>query len=165
MFQVKYLFFNDLDEVVVPLKHQNWYQMMENIDKESIGSFVFRHVLLQKDVRVASSSHPLCNSAGKAEGVPRIISYVKRSTVFPIRRTKFIVKPTKFEIVSQHYPCKLLKGYSVYNVPHDIALLYRYREPTLHVTTEISNDTGLRKYFPELKHRIQQRLCKFDEIK
>ena len=165
MYQVKYLFFNDLDEVVVPLKHQNWYQMMENIDKESIGSFVFWHVLLQKDVRVASSSHPLCNSTGKAEGVPRIISYVKRSTVFPIRRTKFIIKPTKFEIVSQHYPYKLLKGYSVYNVPHDIALLYHYREPTLHVTTEISNDTGLRKYFPELKHRIQQRLCKFDEIK
>ena len=161
MYQVKYLFFNDLDEVVVPLKHQNWSQMMADIDQESIGAFVFQHVLLQKDTKIANSSHMLCNSTGKAEAVPRIISHTKRSHVFPRGRTKFIVKPTKFTRIRIHQPGKLQMGYSEYLVPHDTALLYHYRIPPLHVGTEIPNDTTLMKYFPELIARIERRICKF----
>ena len=163
MYRVKYLFFNDLDEIVVPQKHQNWSQMMADIDQESIGGFVFQHVLLQKNIKIASSSHLLCNSTGKAEPVPRIISYTKRSHVFPRGRTKFIVKPTKFTRIRIHQPGKLQIGYSEYLVPRDIALLYHYRKPPLHVGTEIPNDTTLMKYFPELIARIERRMCSFDK--
>ena len=49
MYKYKYISLLDTDEVIIPLAHSNWSEMMSFIkknltDAEQIGSFSFRHV-------------------------------------------------------------------------------------------------------------------------
>lgn len=156
MFRAKYLFFNDFDEVVVPQKHQNWHQMMADLDQVSIGGFIFKHVLLQKPPRSDKTTSLMCNSSRWFETVPRICSFTKRSHVFSRGRTKYIVKPKTFRKLRCHSPGPLKTGYSTYLVPPEIAVLYHYRLPPLHLRTELlTNETIVFKYIPELIARIQ----------
>lgn len=156
MFRIKYLFFGDFDEVVVPQKHQNWHQMMADLDQESIGGFIFKHVQLQKDSTSDKTSHSLCNSSGWFKTIPRICSFTQRSPVFSKGRTKYFVKPKTFRKLECHSPGQLRPGFFTYLVPPEIAILYHYRLPPLHVRTELlTNDTIMIKYIPELIARIQ----------
>ena len=43
MYRVKYLVYTDLDEFIVPRKSIGWKDMMNQIDNEKYGTFVFRN--------------------------------------------------------------------------------------------------------------------------
>ena len=158
MHKVRHLLYTDLDEVIVPQYHQNRSEMITAIDSTSIGGFHVRHVALSG--KLAPKMLRICNSNKEIE-IPRFMKFTERSLPYSLpQRAKYIIKPEAFAVVQTHKPGKLLKGYSTYSVPSEIALLYHYRIPILHDNSgEIVKDDRLTEYFPELIERIQQRIC------
>ena len=158
MHKVRHLFYTDLDEIIVPQYHQNWSEMITAIDSTSIGGFHVRHVALLG--KLAPKMLKICNSSKEIE-IPRFMTFTERSLPYSLpRRAKYIIKPEAFAVIQTHTPGRLLKGYSTYSVPSEIALLYHYHLPILHDNSgEIVKDDRLTKYLPELIERIQQRIC------
>ena len=127
MYKVRYMIYTDLDELIVPQKHQNWSQMIMEIDRKSIGGFQVRHVARSQEGSYDKLT--VCNSSKEIE-MPRYMTFTGQSAPFPIgRKSKFIIKPHTLAKVEIHSPGELLKGYSTYYVPSEIALLYHFRLP------------------------------------
>ena len=156
MYKVKYLLYTDLDEIIVPQKHHNWSRMITEIDRKSIGHFQVRHVALSG--RKGNKTLTICNSSKQIE-VPRFIEFTERSTTpLPFGpRSKFIIKPEAFAKLRIH-GVVLLKGYSTYCVPPEIALLYHYRLPPL-PPRETMKDDRMASYIPKLIASIEHRIC------
>ena len=158
MYKVRHLLYTDLDEIIVPQKHQKWSQMITAMDRKSIGGFHVRHVAFSgKGVPKMLS---ICNSSREIE-IPRFMKFIEHSLPDPLtQRAKYIIKPETFSIVQIHGPGQLLKGYSTYSVPSEVALLYHYRWPFLRDSSgkRVKDDRMIR-YLPELIERIEQRIC------
>ena len=158
MYKVRHLLYTDLDEIIVPQNHQKWSQMITAMDRKSIGGFHVRHVTLVGKRALKTLS--ICNSSKEIE-IPRFMKFTERSPPYRLpRRAKYIIKPETFAVVQTHYPGPLLKGYSIYSVPSEVALLYHYRFPFLHDSSgkRVKDDQMIR-YLPELIERIEQRIC------
>ena len=157
MYKVRHLVYTDLDEIIVPQKHQNWSQMITAMDRKSIGEFHIRHVAFSGES--APETLSICNSTREIER-PRFMKFTKRSPPYPLpKRSKLIIKPETFAKIAIHGSCQLLKGYSTYAVPSEVALLYHYRLPFLHNSIKRIKDDQMIRYFPELIDHIEQRIC------
>ena len=160
MYKVRYLLYTDLDEIVVPQNSQNWAQVMTQIDRKSIGAFQFRHVALVGET--TSKTLAVCNSSKKIE-MPRFMKFTDQTILFPFsKRSKFLIKPETFARMEIHKPRNLLKGFFTYQVPSEIALLYHYRLPSLHIPKNKIKDNQMNRYLPELTARIKDWNCKID---
>lgn len=160
MYKVKYMLYTDLDEIVVPQNSQNWDQMMTQIDRKSIGAFRFRHVALLGES--TSKTLAVCNSSKKIE-MPRFMKFTDQTTPLPFsKRSKFLIKPETFARMGIHNPRNLLKGFSTYQVPSEIGLLYHYRLPPLHIPKSKIKNNQMTRYLPELTARIKDRNCKIN---
>ena len=157
MYKVRHLVYTDLDEIIVPQKDQNWSQMITAMDRKSIGEFHIRQVtLVGKSIPETLS---ICNSTREIE-IPRFMKFTKQSPPYPLpKRAKLIIKPETFAQIAIHGPCQLLKGYSTYAVPSEVALLYHFRLPFLHNSRKRIKDDQMIRYFPELIDHIEQRIC------
>ena len=158
MYKVRYMIYTDLDELIVPQKHQNWSQMITEIDRKSIGGFQVRHVA--RSPEGFYNKLTVCNSSKEIE-MPRYMTFTEQSAPFPIgKKSKFIIKPYTLAKVGIHSPGELLKGYYTYYVPSEIALLYHFRLPPRYTHNNVKDmDYKLAKYFPDLIARIEQRVC------
>ena len=156
MYKVKYLLFTDLDEIIVPQKHRNWFQLLTAMDKKSLGEFQVRHVAISG--KSVSKTLSVCNSSKEIER-PRFMKFTERSPPLSLpHRAKLIIKPETFAIIVTHGPCQLLKDYSTYRVPSDVALLYHFRLGLGDSRKRVKDDRMVR-YFPELIDRIEQQIC------
>ena len=156
MYKVKYLLFTDLDEIIVPQKHRNWSQLLTAMDKKSLGEFQVRHVVFSG--KSVSKTLSVCNSNKEIER-PRFMKFTERSPPYPLpKRAKLIIKPETFAIIVTHGPCQLLKDYSTYRVPSDVALLYHFRLGLGDSRKRVKDDRMVR-YFPELIDRIEEQIC------
>jgi len=155
MHRVKYLIYTDLDEIIVPQQHPNWSEMMEKLDQELRGAFIFRMVHLY-----GNSTKGTCNTSKSEFKVPRFITFTQRSEAIKAEgtRSKLIVKPKRFGRIGVHKIFELLKGYQPYNVSPEVALVYHYRVPPLY-TSRTRKEDKLVKYSSELLARIQARIC------
>ena len=157
MYKVKYLLFTDLDEIIVPQKHRNWSQLLTAMDKNFLGEFQVRHVAISG--KSVSKTLSVCNSSKEIER-PRFMKFTERSPPLSLpHRAKLIIKPERFAIIVTHGHCKLLKGYSTYAVPSEVALLYHFRLPLFHNSEKRIKDDRMIRYFPELIDHIEQRIC------
>ena len=157
MYKVKYLLFTDLDEIIVPQKHRNWSQLLTAMDKNFLGEFQVRHVAFSG--KSVSKTLSVCNSSKEIER-PRFMKFTERSPPLSLpHRAKLIIKPERFAIIVTHGHCKLLKGYSTYAVPSEVALLYHFRLPLFHNSEKRIKDDRMIRYFPELIDHIEQRIC------
>ena len=158
MYKVTHLFYTDLDEIIVPQKHQNWSQMITAMDRKSIGSFHVRQVTLVG--KSAPKTLSICNSSKKIE-TPRFMKFTERSSPYSLPlRAKYIIKPETFEVAQTHDPGPLLEGYSIYRVPSEVALLYHFRLPFFHDSSRkrVKDDRMIR-YLPELIEHIERKIC------
>ena len=158
MYKVKYLLFTDLDEIIVPQKHRNWSQLLTAMDNKSLGEFQVRHVAFSG--KSVSKTLSVCNSSKEIER-PRFMKFTERSPPNPLpKRAKLIIKPETFAIIVTHGLCQLLKDYSTYAVPSDVALLYHYRlRLRLGDSQNRVKDDRMLRYFPELIDRIEEQIC------
>ena len=158
MYKIRHLLYTDLDEIIVPQKHQKWSQMITAIDRKFIGGFHVRHVTLVG--KTAPKTLSICDSSKEIER-PRFMKFTERSSPYHLpRRAKYIIKPETFAVAQTHDPGQLLKGYSIYSVPAKVALLYHYRFPFFYDRSgKRTKDHQMNRYLPELIDRIEQRIC------
>ena len=140
MHEVKFLVINDLDEIILPVKHDNWEDMLNFLNSnkhERYASYTFLNRLFIKSHH--STSQDLIRG-GKRKcpnglQVPMYFTRIDNTCIsFSYDfRTKFIIRP-KFMVLSGiHNVCKSVEGYTMtYNVPPDLGINahYRYKIPT-----------------------------------
>jgi len=133
MYRYEYIALLDIDEVIMPLNHQNWSQLMEaviveslKVKNESRASYNFRNVYFM-DEMLESHEH------GHFKDIPpylHMLQHVYRSANYtkPGQYVKCFHNPEKALILHNHFPLGCLGGVCTsYPVDTDLAHLQHYR--------------------------------------
>ncbi|XP_029469163.1 uncharacterized protein LOC115097460 [Rhinatrema bivittatum] len=162
MYTSKYVALNDIDEIILPLKHHDWKTLVHNLQKENLNAgvfyfenYVFYHHVFDFTFNISSwNTLPGIN----------ILQHIKREPVRPLGSggRKMIVNPRKVNQTSVHY-VTLNYGETV-NVSSDTAILYHCRKPYQHNVAQESlvKDTSIWKYSSYLIETIEKVLQKIE---
>ncbi|GFR99305.1 UPF0392 protein F13G3.3-like isoform X2 [Elysia marginata] len=150
----RYMAFNDLDEFLVPFKHDNWSTLVaerRRLKPRSIG-WLFRCSVLNKD-----RPSP---AAGFEDDYVRYGSAILGLTsrdkhVFPPNdRAKLIVDPTAIEEMGVHL---IWEGRGTTdNIPVDVGMLLHYRVPLWECTPQVKETRVVDKYGKKLVARLKE---------
>ncbi|XP_069465580.1 uncharacterized protein [Ambystoma mexicanum] len=129
MYRSKYIALNDIDEIILPVNHNNWHDLMEYLGKESwiFSSFIFQNHVFPSTRKYMSRSVTL-HDWNYVPGVD-MLQYVHREPNVPdvLNPTKMIVNPRSVIKTSVHTPLEV--SGEQYWVPSEDAKLCHYREP------------------------------------
>jgi len=133
MYRYEYVALLDIDEVIMPLKHTNWADMMEDaikaslkVKNESRASYNFRNVYFMDDMLET-------NEHGHFKDIPpylHMLQHVYRSVNYtkPGQYVKCFHNPEKALILHNHFPLGCLGGVCTsYPVDIELAHLQHYR--------------------------------------
>ncbi|KAJ6652641.1 hypothetical protein lerEdw1_011236 [Lerista edwardsae] len=125
MYKSKYVLLNDIDEIFLPIKHQNWKTMMDSLQDKNPGAgvFLFQNYFFPHTV-FSSEAAVNISSWNVLPGV-NILQHVYREPNVPgvDSPRKMIVNPRKV-IQTSFY--SVLKGYGgTVEVPTTFATVYR----------------------------------------
>ena len=161
MYRVKYLAMADLDELFLPLKHQNWFEMITAIgEQDDYHSYLFSNCYyMKKNGRVSNVTLP-CQGVE----VPKYFQRTSRSKCYcdsksPHHLTKYIMQTELIVGMYVHSVCKAIQG-EQYKVPHNIGVTahYRNRIPK-HCAESSTQDTTLLKYQSIVVEAMGQYMC------
>ena len=131
MYEVEYIVMNDLDEIILPMKHNNWSEMLNFHNSKKYASYTFQNRFLVESPR---PSTPLQLSNNCIAGL-QVPMYFTRRAVYPCHlastgyRTKFIVRPRIALLPGIHGMCKSIGGYITgYNDPAHLGINAHYRD-------------------------------------
>ncbi|XP_066466977.1 beta-1,4-galactosyltransferase galt-1-like [Tiliqua scincoides] len=130
MYKSRYVLLNDIDEIILPVKHWNWQTMMRELQKQNprSGIFVFENHIFPKTIFTPISLVNI-SSWSSVPGI-NILEHVIRE---PDRKhimnpSKMIVDPRKVSQTSIHSVLKTY-GWHQVHVKKDVALVYHCRIP------------------------------------
>ncbi|XP_069468244.1 uncharacterized protein [Ambystoma mexicanum] len=151
MYKSKYVVFIDMDEIIMPKKHQNWTSMMADLQQQhsKMGAFLFKNYVFPNNVYDST----FILSPWNAIPGNNILLNVYREPKIE-GHEKLIVNPRKVIQVSVH---TVLKAYEpFFMVSEDIAILQHCREPVQRKLPKSSliRDTTIWKYSVPLIHRL-----------
>ena len=130
MYEIEHLVINDLDEIILPVEHDNWTEMLNFNGSWRYASYTFQNRFLVENTR-PSTPLQLSNNCTAGLQVPM---YFTRRTVHPCNkftgyRAKFIVKPRIALLPSVHGMCTSIGGYiTAYNAPAHLGINAHYRD-------------------------------------
>ena len=154
MNRVKYVAFVDMDELILPLKHSNWSDMMTVLDTNPKRSaFVFLNTYFGSNPSRANVSKP-CEKMD----IPIYFKWTRRYAcrLNYGRRSKYMTKPRLVNDLDVHE----VHAYHSYNVPFDIGRLAHYRiEPADCGSKSTTEDTTVLKYQSQVMRAIEQKIC------
>ncbi|XP_069465576.1 uncharacterized protein [Ambystoma mexicanum] len=151
MYKSKYVVLIDMDEIIMPKKHQNWASMMAYLQKKyrKRGIFIFENHVFPNNVFDLTFNL----SAWKAIPGDNVLLHVYREPGTKYHE-KMIVNPRKVIQISVH---TVLKTYSRHvKVSRRIAMLQHYREalqPNL-PRASLIKDTTIWKFSASLIHQV-----------
>ncbi len=149
MYEVEYVAQNDIDELIIPVKTDNWSDKVARFRRNKhTASFKFQNNFFTEPSPAQRENLPdFCPNTP----VPKYFTRTKRYKCLPgfryrpklMSRPKYILEP------SIHCICKMLPGYNkTYYVPVDIAVLGHYRtevpKKCAENSTTVSDRTALR---------------------
>ena len=156
MYRAEYLIATDLDELIIPLKHSNYMEMIKSYNADShVHSFGF----LNRFFALNGSPPPvLPNCSGLT--LPK---YFHRTNQLRCMysfsfRPKYIMRPQMVIQVAVHGVCKVTEGRG-YHVPARNAILGHFRNiiPSDCKDRRTSNQVALVKY----QARVTQQMCMY----
>ncbi|TRY54393.1 hypothetical protein DNTS_023676 [Danionella cerebrum] len=130
MYQSKYLLLNDIDEIIMPYKHDNLQSLMEELQsvKPNVGVFLIENHIFPK-TQFEVSGRFKRNEWSNIPGI-NIMEHIyrepDRKTVF--NPTKMIINPRKVDHTSVHSCLKDFAGGS-YHVPFKVCRIVHVRIP------------------------------------
>ncbi|KAM4020851.1 uncharacterized protein ACNLHF_001099 isoform 1-T2 [Anomaloglossus baeobatrachus] len=167
MYKSKYIALNDIDELIIPILHKDWPEMLEHFlrDDPNLNVFIFENHLFP------TTPQDKTNDMTPEEwiSVPgvNILHHVYREPNLPseINPTKMIINPRSVVRVSVHVPLEFTGNQ--YQVPSDVAKLCHYREPKQKDLDQsfLIEDHILSKYEINLIERVNQVLVDINYIK
>ncbi|XP_032636696.1 beta-1,4-galactosyltransferase galt-1-like [Chelonoidis abingdonii] len=162
MYRSKFVLLNDIDEIILPIKHPHWKIMMSSLQEQNPGAgiFLFENHIFPKTIYASTDIFNI-TSWNAVPGV-NILQHIHRE---PDRKDvinpkKMIVNPRKVVQTSVH---SVLHAYGdSVNVPIDVALVYHCREPLQGKLPKESliRDTTLWKYNSSLIMNVNKVLQK-----
>ena len=164
MNRAKYLAFIDLDELILPMQHDNWTGMMKKIDSSpKMGAFVFLNTFFTDSETIGNSMNPC-----KMLDTPVYFRWTKRYLCkYRIhRRSKFIVKTSIpiTEVGIHGVTSANMGGHSEMTVPSTIGINahYRYRKSSDCTKDKTVMDTTALKYQSQVMKSLKQKICSYN---
>ncbi len=177
MYAFDYLVFVDLDEVLIPKRHEDWKTMLQEIDRPYIDSFIFVNTVYMQSVspsNTAVESQTTTLSNCDQNIVPQYFTHFDRSVCeFPhFQRSKLIIKPELILDLNIHSVCTRLYDTTHYLVPTSSASSHHYRRiPTIECRKnrrtrkyETVYDDWMLKYASSLYSATNKLLCRSSEL-
>ncbi|XP_053552186.1 glycosyltransferase family 92 protein F13G3.3-like [Bombina bombina] len=129
MYRSKFVLLNDIDEIILPFKHDNWDSMMESLEKQhpEVGIFLFENHIFPITVTTDGHFSDISNWIN-VPGI-NIMQHVHREPDRPdfFNAKKMIVNPRKVIQTSVHSALKSY-GHSK-EISTETALVYHCRGP------------------------------------
>ncbi|XP_063810589.1 beta-1,4-galactosyltransferase galt-1-like [Pseudophryne corroboree] len=129
MFRSKFVLLNDIDEIILPIKHQTWDSLMESLQQQNpgVGVFLFENHIFPQTITTDGNFSNI--SSWKSLPGFNILQYIHRepdrSDYFNAR--KMIVDPRKVIQTSVHSVLKSIGDSK--EVSLETALVYHCRTP------------------------------------
>ena len=128
MYKVEYLFHQDIDEVFIPTRGNNWSDIVRDIPGLKKGAgFVYQHSIFTLDKVIPSVKFP--DNCGDFN----VSKYLTRTKILPCflgytYKTKVMTKPRLTLEADIHHICVVMPGYSnSIKVPPSLAILGHFR--------------------------------------
>ncbi len=156
MHRFQYLAFNDIDEFIVPHKHNNWTEMIHYILDNSVFQLTGSGLSFQ-----SAFFDPLIDTSSR---VLYDLESDLRTKSFSKVRTKILVDSTRIHELGIHHISKPVTDHlkPVYIEP-DVAFLHHYRkcvtdfDPRMNCQV-FARDESISRYIPSLRHNVHQTL-------
>ncbi|KAM5146814.1 beta-1,4-galactosyltransferase galt-1-like [Mantella aurantiaca] len=166
-YRTKYIALNDIDELILPIVHKDWPEMIDSllrIDPTS-SIFIFENHVFPTTLR--DKSNPLTPSDWASVPGLNILQHIYREPNRPseINPTKMILNPRNVVQTSVHVPLEFVG--EQYEVPGDIAKLCHYREPKQKDLEKdlLIEDKIMSRYEAVLVERVNRLLRKLRLVK
>ncbi|XP_064410328.1 beta-1,4-galactosyltransferase galt-1-like [Latimeria chalumnae] len=129
MYRSKYVLLNDIDEIILPIKHQDWHKLMVFLEKAHphTGVFLIQNHIFPKTQ--FDENNPFKATNWSAIPGVNILNHVYREPINQnmFNPTKMIVNPRMVIQTSVH---SVLKSYGKHHkVPSEIAYIFHCRVP------------------------------------
>ncbi|GFS10163.1 UDP-galactose:beta-D-galactoside beta-1,4-galactosyltransferase [Elysia marginata] len=152
----RYMVFDDIDELIVPLKHSNWSELIAARERIRSGNtaFMFRCSVMNND----HSSAPKEFEADAARYSSAVLSLTQRDNFIwpPIKRSKNIIDPRKVDAMGVHHVYRGKSDkYLTDFIPVDQGLLYHYRWPLTLCAPEVKDTRVATKFGKRLVARLK----------
>ncbi|KAG8191806.1 hypothetical protein JTE90_022799 [Oedothorax gibbosus] len=170
MYLYKYVVLLDFDEYIIPREHDNYLDMIHQLEEDhknirgQAGSFVFKNVFFYLYWENDTTSFGV-----EPEKAPQYVPYLltqyktrRLSTAMKVgSRSKFIVVPERIVEVGNHVVWRHTSGSRAINAPDTIGLLHHYRICEFGgfscLKKESVTDRTAQKFGSELLKRVMRR--------
>ena len=149
----RYMVFDDLDELIIPLRHANWSQLIAERERLHPGraAFMFRCSVMNAD---HSSPADGFRQDAIRYGSSVLSLTLRDDYVFPpIKRSKLIINPRKVDAMGVHNIDKV-RGYMEV-IPLNQGMLYHYRWPVRLCESEVKDNRVASKFGKRLLVRLK----------
>lgn len=156
-FQSRFVTFSDLDEVIVPRRHDSWGEMAaELIKSRSVASLHFRNAFFRTDYEKDSVYEK--NATVVRLQLRSLLTTVREEKLYPHGwRSKHIVIPDAVQFVGIHHIERLAAAAaSVVDVDEGTGLLHHYRSFAVEETVRQStaSDRFMHRFSDKILERI-----------
>ena len=157
MYEVDYLAMIDLDEMILPVKHNSWSEMVQSLKPTpATSSFKFQNAFFVETEKGKQATIPNCSN----QTVPKYFSRTRHHTCFRgySYRVKQMSRARFIYLHNIHAVCNRVKGHSTnVNVGPEVALLGHYRIIVLDdckKSRTVSNTAALK-----FEETVTRRIC------
>ncbi|XP_040180122.1 beta-1,4-galactosyltransferase galt-1-like [Rana temporaria] len=166
-YRTKYIALTDIDELILPIMHKDWPEMIDSLLRidSATSVFIFENHVFPTTLQDKTNSL----TPPEWASIPglNILQHVYREPNRPseINPTKMILNPRNVVQTSVHVPLEFVG--EQYEVSGDIAKLCHYREPKQKdlVKDNLIKDTIMSKYETVLVQRVNRLLSKLRLMK
>ncbi|XP_063806560.1 beta-1,4-galactosyltransferase galt-1-like isoform X3 [Pseudophryne corroboree] len=163
MYRSKFVLLNDLDEIILPIKHQTWDSLMESLQQQNpgVGVFLFENHIFSQTVTTDGNFSNI--SSWKSLPGSNILQHVHREPDRPnyFNARKMIVDPRKVIQTSVHSVLKSIGGSK--KVSLEAALVYHCRTPLQKLLkTSLIEDKTIWRYNASLIRNVNTVLNQVD---
>ncbi|XP_072287900.1 beta-1,4-galactosyltransferase galt-1-like isoform X2 [Pyxicephalus adspersus] len=166
-YRTKFIALNDIDELILPIMHKDWPEMIDSLLRIDPSTSVFIYENHVFPTTLHDRMNPLTPSEWASVPGLNILQHVYREPNRPGENnpTKMILNPRNVIQTSVHVPLEFIG--EQYEVPDDIAKLCHYREPK---QKDLENDLLIKddimlKYEAVLIKRVNRVLNKLRLVK
>ena len=164
MHEAKYLAFFDLDEMIMPFKHNNWLEMLDELEArggDAYPGYSFLNRMYTK------SNLTNLEMLGKCPGIDRRSVYLtwlkERQCVFKhTERSKMILSPTRIIHTHIHKICRVVGNRNLFLVDKHFAINAHYRKEDLWMCFNYFTK-DMFDWFRELLDKYTNSICKVNQ--
>ncbi|XP_067679482.1 beta-1,4-galactosyltransferase galt-1-like [Haliotis asinina] len=154
----KFLILKDLDEFVVPHKHENWHELLQSVNDSkhtNASAYLFRNAFFNLDFGVDVNGYERKSDSQLLHLVSMLYVWRDKSFLPARQRSKMIVLPDRVEILGIHFIWKSVQGFKEVTIEPNVAFLHHYRK--WKTKTKVK-DGFMRKYADRLIQNVNRTL-------